>query len=204
MTRPRTPRRFFLQSRVLRTTTPSSESGRYGAGSVLGVAISTARSKMPSGTSRSAERPATRRRSTRRSRSRHGRTTRPATSRSSGADPRAARVLGEEHRRDGGLLDCRPRRSRSPASAWRRARGGRPSSYQSNAVARSACAFAAGDAAKAADRYAAIGSQPDEAFARIRSTTSRGRLRPTSGRRRLRLSRCSGLMRGFRCLASSI
>ena len=32
-----------------------------------------------------------------------------------------------------------------------------------------ACAFAAGDAAKAADRYATIGSLPDEAFARLRS-----------------------------------
>ena len=51
-----------------------------GAGSVLGVATSPARSKMPSGTSRSAGRPATRRRSTRRSRWGHGRTVRPATS----------------------------------------------------------------------------------------------------------------------------
>ena len=36
-----------------------------------------------------------------------------------------------------------------------------------------ACAFAAGDAATAADRYAAIGSLPDEAFARLRA--GRGR-----------------------------
>jgi hypothetical protein len=36
-----------------------------------------------------------------------------------------------------------------------------------------ACAFAAGDAAEAADRYAAIGSLPDEAFARLRSADGR-------------------------------
>jgi class 3 adenylate cyclase/tetratricopeptide (TPR) repeat protein len=36
-----------------------------------------------------------------------------------------------------------------------------------------ACAFAAGDAAAAADRYAAMGSLPDEAFARLRSGDKR-------------------------------
>ncbi len=37
-----------------------------------------------------------------------------------------------------------------------------------------ACAFASGDAADAADRYAAMGSLPDEAFARLRSDDGRG------------------------------
>ena len=36
------------------------------------------------------------------------------------------------------------------------------------------CAFAAGDAAAAADRYAVIGSLPDAAFARLHAGLGRG------------------------------
>ena len=199
-TRLPTSRPFSQRSRGLPTTTPSSERGRSAAGSASGVAISTARSKMPSGTSRSAGRP------------RYPQALYPAlalAARTNGAagDESAARELARE------LLESWGQSTVETAGFWTAdltfALAGLGRGDELVEVARrvatptpwleAACAFAAGDATEAADRYAAIGSLPDEAFARLRSGDGRAR-RLRAARRRGRLRVSGALKRAVRLL----